>query len=301
MNQDMTNLRRFISIHKNLKEMEKNSIELEEFGAPSLSSFFFDAHLELNKHLENIVNINNLTNKKVDAYKKLNSEIYTRLKYDYYELYNIGQNHEEIFYESYEIIENSIDMQLSKYNNKKIPFFECGFSFFELYIPRFSLLDFMLTDDLNFAEFRFYSPAQWESKYKGVYRTVLLLIILKVISKQILETTHEGEPLTWKRLFIDAQKGLVEITQTRKGKTSKLLKNIKTIDRRVITKDINQILEYMFGKGIKPKDVGSFEQIWHLIHQPNWQYRNKLNEIIKEYKQKLIDIGLPLPEEMKGV
>jgi len=148
MNQDMTNLRRFISIHKNLKEMEKNSIELEEFGAPSLSSFFFDAHLELNKHLENIVNINNLTNKKVDAYKKLNSEIYTRLKYDYYELYNIGQNHEEIFYESYEIIENSIDMQLSKYNNKKIPFFECGFSFFELYIPRFSLLDFMLTDDL---------------------------------------------------------------------------------------------------------------------------------------------------------
>jgi len=165
----------------------------------------------------------------------------------------------------------------------------------------FVQVDFMLTDDLNFAEFRFYSPAQWESKYKGVYRTVLLLIILKVISKQILETTPEGEPLTWKRLFIDAQKGLVEITQTRKGKTSKLLKNIKTIDRRVITKDVNQILEYMFGKGIKPKDVGSFEQIWHLIHQPNWQYRAKLNEIIKEYKQKLIDIGLPLPDEMKGV
>jgi len=148
VNQDIINLRHFISIHKNLKEMEKTYIKLEEFNAPDLSSFFFDSYLDLNENLENIVNINNLTDKKVEAYKKLNSEIYNRLKYDYPHLYNIGVNITDVFYESYEIMENSIKSQLKIYDDGERPFFASGFSFFELYIPRFSLLDFMLTDGL---------------------------------------------------------------------------------------------------------------------------------------------------------
>lgn len=148
MNQDTKNLNKFISIFKSLMEMERAYIELEEFGASYSFSDYFNACLDLNDDLEKIVNINNLTSDKANKYKELNLGIYNRLKYDYPKIYSIGGNIEDIFHQAYEKAEESILNQLIPYKDKPKPFFACGFSFFELYTQKYSLLEIMLDDKL---------------------------------------------------------------------------------------------------------------------------------------------------------
>lgn len=156
MNQDADNLRKFTRIYRNLCEMEEAYVDLEDYGVPSFSSFFVNAYLDLNQHLEAVVNIENLTEKKVEVYAKLNAQIYDRLKIEFLRLYAIAGNVSEVFWEAYRIADNSIHDQLKPYLEKERPFFSCGFSFFNLPVPKHSLLESLLRDNwISMEQFHF--------------------------------------------------------------------------------------------------------------------------------------------------
>jgi len=148
MNEDIKNLGKFIQIYKNLKQNEDLYLSLEDNQVSNYSSYFFESFLELNENLEKVVNLTNLTEKKLEKCRQLNDQIFRRLKLDYPQLYSIGGNISEIFHLSYEAAENAISNYLAQFAGKPRPFFACGFSFFEIYVPDHSFISFMLEDQL---------------------------------------------------------------------------------------------------------------------------------------------------------
>lgn len=148
MNEDIKNLEKFIQIYKNLKQNEDLYMSLEDNQVSNYSSCFFKSFLELNENLEKFVNLTNLTEKKLEKYRQLNEQIFRRLKLDYPQMYSIGGNISEIFLLSYEAAENAIENYLAQFAGKPRPFFACGFSFFQIYVPDHSFISFMLKDQV---------------------------------------------------------------------------------------------------------------------------------------------------------
>lgn len=144
MNQDTKNLNRFIVIFKNLKQIEEQYQELEEFKIPFMPSFF-DDYGRLNDNLEGTINVSNLTDKGLERYTNLNREIYKRLMRDFPSMYNgVMSYYDDVFNEAYEAAKNVIEKFVAADKSKK--FFACGFSFFHLYVPSYNLLGMMLED-----------------------------------------------------------------------------------------------------------------------------------------------------------
>lgn len=146
MNQDMKNLKHFMAIHKNLKAMEESFYELEEYGVSFDMFSFYDAYLDLDKNIEEVLNYSNLTDNGKEKYAGLMREIYSRLRLDYPQLYEIAGNFDEVFSEALEATENAINDFLKPYAGIKRPFFACGFSSFSMFVPVYSLLGFLLSD-----------------------------------------------------------------------------------------------------------------------------------------------------------
>jgi hypothetical protein len=157
MNEDILKLRKFSRIHRNLAEIEELYEDLEEYEIARSSSFFLDAYLALNAHIEATVDVANLSDKKIVAYAELNKNIFDRLKKDPFRLYAVAGNISDIFAEGYRIAEASIAKELSKYPEDKRPFFSCGFAFFELHIPEHTLLETLLIEDhVSLDHFRYH-------------------------------------------------------------------------------------------------------------------------------------------------
>ena len=118
-----------------------------------VNDFRDDYYFELTKNIEEKININNLTNDKLNKYKQLNIEIIERLKWDSHSLYEITGNIEGIFYDSYESAEIAIEQALSPYENQVRPFFWCGSSSFNLYIHEASFLGLLLKEKIDLEDY----------------------------------------------------------------------------------------------------------------------------------------------------
>lgn len=148
MDKNTQNLAKFIQIYNNLKKNEELYLSLENYQVSNYSSYFFDSFLELNKNFEKVVDLEKLTKRELNKYRQLNIQIYRRLKLDFPQLYTISGNISEIFYSSYGAAENAIENYLAQFAGKPRPFFPCGFSFFEVYVPDHSFISFLLNDKL---------------------------------------------------------------------------------------------------------------------------------------------------------
>lgn len=149
MNRDTTTLKRLLRIYRNLREMEEiyAELELEDERVPSTTRYFVDSYLQLNEHLEATVNIENLTEKKLEDYAKLNARLYERLRSEYFRLYAIAGNVSDIFAQAYEIMEDTVREQIKPYGLGR-PILPCGFTFVILPVPKYSLLEALLRDKL---------------------------------------------------------------------------------------------------------------------------------------------------------
>ncbi len=146
MNQDTKNLNKFVVIFRNLKQIQEQYWELEEFGINSMPDFF-DDYGRLNANLESTINVSNLTEKGLERYVSLNREIYKELMRDFPSMYSsIMSDYDEAFSEAYEAAKNVIETFVPDRSKKR--FFACGFSFFHLYVPPYNLLGMMLEDGL---------------------------------------------------------------------------------------------------------------------------------------------------------
>jgi len=162
-------------------------------------------------------------------------------------------------------------------------------------------LDLMPVDDLKYAAWSYYSPAHNESKYKALYPKEVYYACARYCDTQV---TEKGEldgkevPATWDRFFFDLAKGLMQGTQTIKGK-KKLTKSAKTIDKKVVSTDPQDVVTKFFGSNYKPTDVLTWEQVWDVINSDDFILKDKLQDILKMVKKGIERKNYPVPPELE--
>ncbi len=161
-------------------------------------------------------------------------------------------------------------------------------------------LDFMPTEDVNFAKWSYYSPAEWESELKGVYRNYVLFAIAKHIDFKVIQRTQDKSgkmvDTTWERHFVDLSKGLMKGTQTRMSKAGNIVKTLKTLTKDEITKDPDEVIKFLFGPKWKAKDILTFDQAITAMFSKQFIHKKKLPVMSKMLVDSLIKSGYPIPK-----
>lgn len=160
-------------------------------------------------------------------------------------------------------------------------------------------VDLMPTDDMSYSRWAYDSPDYGKSRWKGVHRNLLLESIAAVVFRKIHETAEiDGKeiPVVWEQFSLGPERGLYRKVLSRKGKRG-LLKTPKTIEREYFDFSRNQkeIVKILLGEGFVPEDFKSFENIWDVISDPNWEHYHLLDKIKEVYRQKLGPREIPDP------
>lgn len=178
-------------------------------------------------------------------------------------------------------------------------------------------LDFMPVSNTKYAKFIYHSPGT-KSKYKGATRTILLMAIASSINEpgtdHFIYDPKTNELIIRAGRSIELPKGLKRIFQHRPLKKSgegylktmksipmekfqELFPDIEVQGENVIIDDPQEILDVLFGGGIRPRDVESAEQVIELIKQRFPEEKQQM--IFDRAAQRIERAKLPIPEEMQ--
>ena len=167
-------------------------------------------------------------------------------------------------------------------------------------------LDLMIVDNLDLAKFNFWSPHEEQSKWKGIYRNIILSSMASVMDLEVLEKGYDENdvevPTLFKRNFIDLKRGLMRGLQTRIGKSGKLFAKGRkqTLETKVLENQPEGIIKAILGPAFTVKDAESFESLFKILDHPKYLYRSKKKEIIKTFIAVIsISKGLVVPDEME--
>jgi len=167
-------------------------------------------------------------------------------------------------------------------------------------------LDLMIVDNLNLAKFNFWSPHEEQSKWKGIYRNILLASMASAMNFEILEKGYDENnvevPTLFRRNFIDLKRGLIRGLQTRIGKSGKLFAKGRkqTVETKVLENQPEGIIKAILGPAFTVKDAESFESLFKILDHPKFLYKNKKKNIIKSFIEVISKSkGLVVPDEME--
>lgn len=164
-------------------------------------------------------------------------------------------------------------------------------------------LDLMPVENLKYSSWAYHSPAYNESSLKGAYRNELIYAIARHMSfkalKQQTDASGEEIPVRWSRMFYDLSKGLMTGVQSKEGKNGSIVKSAKTVEKALHTNDVDEVVRILFGPGVKPSDVLTFEQTLAVINSDSFTYKSKRNAILKQAVEGIKNKGLQVPESMK--
>lgn len=150
----------------------------------------------------------------------------------------------------------------------------------------FVQVDLMFTPSLEASKFYYHSPAEGESEYKGLYRTLLLMAVA---------IHHDRKDLgqgTTERYWFDRFQGLIKGVEYSDG--AKRL----AMDKQTITAIPDEVCHILLGPNFNAKDANSFESLWSAIHTPRFMGRASLGAIITTFKEMCAKQHFALP---KGV
>lgn len=164
----------------------------------------------------------------------------------------------------------------------------------------FAQIDLMLTDNLNFSTFMYFSPdfTQAESKYKGLYRNILLMMIISNSQRETTKLTDKGEVEEYRSYVLRLNQGVVQVAKSFMGARG-LVKNPKLLkdQDQFITNTPEIITEIAFGPGISPSDIMTFENIWKLTTDKKFLHRDKLDSILSDFRNRILATKVPFPTE----
>lgn len=144
-------------------------------------------------------------------------------------------------------------------------------------------VDFMFTNNLEFAKFVFHSPnfKEAESKYKGMYASVLLQSVIRNIPIDR-EYWEDGSLKDWKYYSLNQREGLLLKHKTYVGCKGQKIKQPKTISVDVISRDPKEIINIIFGTQEAFNYIYTFEGLLYYISS------DKFNVINKDFKKKFL-------------
>lgn len=162
-------------------------------------------------------------------------------------------------------------------------------------------VDLMLSTDLNWSSFMYHSPdfTKAESKYKGLYRNLLLMSIIGQSKYEVTKSTASGETEEYKAYVIQLNKGIVEVQKTFMGKKGNLVKNAIKLEGmdRFITNTPDDVAKLAVGNKYIADDIMTFESLWGIITSNDFIYKDKLKVILEKYRLELIKGKFPFPSE----
>lgn len=167
-------------------------------------------------------------------------------------------------------------------------------------------LDLMIVDNLNLAKFNFWSPDEEQSKWKGIYRNILLTSMASAMDFETLEkgfdANGEEVPVLFKRNFIDMKRGLMRGLQTRVGKTGKIFANGRkqTIETKILENQPEGIVKAILGPTFNISHTESFESLFKVLDNPKYLYKSQKSQVIKSFLGIISKAkGLVVPDEME--
>ena len=162
-------------------------------------------------------------------------------------------------------------------------------------------IDLMLTDNLDFSTFMYHSPdfTKAESKYKGLYRNILLMNIISNSKREVTKLTDKGEVQDYKSYVLRLNQGVVSVAKTFLGKKGNLVKTASLLhdQDKFITSTPEIIAELAFGPTVPISEIMTFEDIWRHTIDPNFIHRDKLDTILNDFKIRILATKVPFPTE----
>lgn len=162
--------------------------------------------------------------------------------------------------------------------------------------PDIVQVDIMITNNLEYSSFKFWSPDEKDSKYKGVDRSVLRDAIIKYCTLTYADDATEEERqeftnndgkvyphVKFQHKGLNAD-GLINTVKTFKGKRG-YVTNPKKLSSTFITNNPQDIINDILGKDIfSVNDFNSFESIWYNVLQSDkFPCKDKISDIVKSF------------------
>jgi hypothetical protein len=162
-------------------------------------------------------------------------------------------------------------------------------------------LDLIPISNMDWASFIFYSPDYriGESKYKSAHRNWLFQAILSSL-KEVESFDDNGDPETYYSYALRLSDGIYKNKKTFKGVT-KRLKNPQTVagHNQFITDSPEEFLDLLFGGGVSPDDVKTFEQAWKMVKSPNFIHKDRFESIKDDLIRYLTNGNYEIPTELR--
>ena len=162
-------------------------------------------------------------------------------------------------------------------------------------------IDLMVTDNLEFSTFMYHSPdfTKAESKYKGLYRNILLMMIVGNSNFKETKFTDKGELEEYNAYVLRLNQGVVQVTKSFMGKKGNIVKTTTLLkdQDKFITNTPESIAELSFGPSIPVAEIMTFEDVWRRVTDPKFIHKDKLESILNDFKVRILATKVPIPSE----
>ncbi len=111
----------------------------------------------------------------------------------------------------------------------------------------------------------------------------------------------EGNIMDYEGYVLRLSEGIFKSKKSYRGIKKNRLSRPQTIEGTVqfVTNNPQESVKLMFGPGVRPENVKTFEDAWNLVTAPNFVHRDKLPEITEDLVRYLEKAKLPIPVEVQ--
>lgn len=162
-------------------------------------------------------------------------------------------------------------------------------------------VDLMLSTNLEWSKFIYHSPnfINAESKYKGLFRNILLMSIISESKKKIEKQTDVGNTEEYSQYAIRLESGVFRVRKTYLGHKGNLVKTAKLLHDydKFVTNTPEEVVKLAFGSDTVPGDIMTFESIWAKFISNDFIHKEFREKIITRFMNG-IKGKFPIPAEV---
>lgn len=161
-------------------------------------------------------------------------------------------------------------------------------------------VDFMLSNNMEWTLFAYTAPdfTKSESKYKLVYRNLLLAACVSVYDMKVLKQTDDKIPVEVQKYALRWNDGIYSTVKSFASKTGGILKTGKLLkDRDVfVTQTPADMVKMFLGKQYTPNDIKTFESLYDIVFNQESNVSKYRQSIKRKFVESLTKSKLPMPE-----
>ena len=161
---------------------------------------------------------------------------------------------------------------------------------------RYVQVDLMPVENVGMAQWGMMTDGN--TPWKSATRNGLLRAIAKY-KDIVVHTNEDGTVLSFDRYYFDQRHGLFKMTRSYEGKNGRINKTAKTIEKKLVTNDPEEILFILLDVIDVRQSFRNVMDVWTLIYDPEHPIFEKIEFIVKEYIDEMNRDGFDYPSEIK--